>query len=54
MLEAENKKMEEKLKLVQNMMQQEKSAREGGNMWRSANTKDGLRGYGDKALNRQT
>ena len=55
MLEQENKKMEDKLKTVQKMMELDKSKRktgadkteskEGGTLWRSATNNYSIRGY---------
>jgi flagellar biosynthesis/type III secretory pathway protein FliH len=60
MLEQENKKMEEKLQMVQKMMELERqkrsaqgnrSGKEGGTMWRSATTNQSISGYGKAVEN---
>ena len=57
MLEAETKKMEEKLELVRKMMDLEKDKRSQmvqkneGSMWRGATTKKNIKGYSDAVLN---
>lgn len=56
MLEAENKKMEEKLALVKQMMELEKNKRDGGKSnegtkWRSATTKQPMtKGYQEAVI----
>lgn len=56
MLEAETKKMEEKLDLVKQMMELEKDKRSQmpktneGSMWRGATTKKKIGGYSDAVV----
>lgn len=56
MLEAETKKMEEKLNLVKKMMELEKDKRSqltlknDGSMWRGATTKKKIGGYSDAVI----
>jgi hypothetical protein len=57
MLEAETKKMEEKLELVRKMMDLEKDKRsemaksKEGSIWRGATTKKNIKGYSDAVIN---
>ena len=56
MLEAETKKMEEKLDLVKKMMELEKDKRSGvaksseGSIWRGETTKKNIKGYSDAVV----
>ena len=53
MLEQENKSLEEKLQMVQKMMELEKAKRptaETGTIWRSATTNQPIQGYSQAVL----